>query len=266
MNELKLTVIGYGNMGSALARAAQSTGAIVNVISHTDFDLGKLESVKDCDVLLLAVKPKGMFEVLNKVREELNSIVPESRPILFTVAAGLEHKFYSDVLKKDNNQRWKVIRGMPNTPVSVGSGVISLTGNANVDQKDIDLVKKMFEKAGTLVEIPEKQINALTAISGSGPAYFYAFTESLIKAGENLGLSSELSRLLAKQTLIGSAKLINTPDSEQKMPEPENLRIAVTSPGGTTAAALDVYNKTLDNLSYEACKANIARSVEMANV
>ncbi len=131
--------------------------------------------------------------------------------------------------------RVPVLRAMPNTPAVLGAGASALSGGASVTENDFMWAESVLSALGVVARLPEYQLDAVTGLSGSGPAYVFLLAEALVEAGVQEGLDREVSRLLAVQTLLGSARLlVETGDS------PEALRALVTSPGGTTAAALRV--------------------------
>lgn len=149
-----------------------------------------------------------------------------------------------------------VVRAMPNTPALVGAGVTAISGGSHATAADLAWAQGVLEAVGTVVRVPERQLDAVTGLSGSGPAYVFLVAESLIEAGVLAGLSRDLSRTLAVETILGSAKLLaETGDS------PESLRAAVTSPGGTTAAGLRALeSRAVRSAFLEAVAAAVERS------
>jgi pyrroline-5-carboxylate reductase len=126
-----------------------------------------------------------------------------------------------------------VVRAMPNMPALIGAGMTAISGGSNARSSDLDWAEEVVGAVGRVVRLPERELDAVTALSGSGPAYVFLIAEALVDAGVFVGLDRELSRMLVVETLLGSAKLLATTGDE-----PEALRSAVTSPGGTTAAGL----------------------------
>jgi pyrroline-5-carboxylate reductase len=152
-----------------------------------------------------------------------------------------------------------VVRAMPNTPALVGAGVTAIAGGSHATAGDLAWAQGILEAVGTVVRLPERQLDAVTGLSGSGPAYVFLVAESLIEAGVLAGLSRDVSRTLAVETILGSAKLLaETGES------PESLRAAVTSPGGTTAAGLRALeSRAVRSAFVEAVAAAVERSRQL---
>jgi len=245
---LKIGFIGGGNMASALIGGLIKQGAQAkNMFVADPFDqtrqrlerdlsiicaasIDKLAPhIENCDVLLLAVKPQQFKEAASELAIVLKSLA--NKPLCLSVAAGIKT---ADMTKWLGHQR--IIRAMPNTPALIGEGMTGLFADAHISPADQSLASSICEAVGKIVWVKsEKQMDAITAISGSGPAYVFAFLESLEKAAIAQGLSQEQARLLAIQTLQGAAKL-----AAQSSESPATLRERVTSKGGTTHAALTV--------------------------
>jgi len=154
----------------------------------------------------------------------------------------------------------QIIRTMPNTPGSIGAGVTAYTPEEELSDSDTQSIESILGTLGHILLVPEEQIDAITAISGSGPAYFFQFTNTLAEAAQQLGLNEEQAQLLATQTFIGSAKLL-----EQSQQTPTQLRNAVTSPGGTTQAALESFQRDhLTQIVANAANAARDRSIELS--
>uniref|UniRef100_UPI004048C510 pyrroline-5-carboxylate reductase n=1 Tax=Polynucleobacter sp. TaxID=2029855 RepID=UPI004048C510 len=245
---LKIGFIGGGNMASALIGGLIKQGAQANNIFVADpFDqtrqrlerdlsiicaasVDKLAShIENCDVLVMAVKPQQFKEAASELALALKSLA--IKPLCLSVVAGIKT---ADVTKWLGYQR--IIRAMPNTPALIGEGMTGLFADTHISAADQSLASSICEAVGKIVWVKsEKQMDDITAVSGSGPAYVFAFLESLEKAGIAQGLSQEQARLLAVQTLHGAAKL-----AAQSSESPATLRERVTSKGGTTHAALTV--------------------------
>jgi pyrroline-5-carboxylate reductase len=149
---------------------------------------------------------------------------------------------------------------MPNTPVQIGKGITAIAAGVKTSKADISVVSTLFSASGEVVEVTEQMLDAVTALSGSGPAYFYNFVESIIKAGVELGLSTEIATKLAIETIFGSAAMLKQSGLDAK-----TLRNNVTSPHGTTAAALEVFAKNnFDSLVLQAMSAAKKRAQELA--
>lgn len=209
----------------------------------------------DSEVVVLAVKP----QVMKPVAESIAQQVQQRQPLLVSIAAGI---------RSDDLERWlggdcALVRSMPNTPALVGSGATGLYANPRVSQAQRDIAESLLRAVGlTLWVEDEAQMDAVTALSGSGPAYFFLILEALQAAGEKLGLSADAARLLAMQTAYGAAKMaLESPE------EAATLRQRVTSPGGTTERALQVLEQGgLRELFAKALSAASDRSVELAKM
>lgn len=187
---------------------------------------GVQELVENSDTVIIAVKPKDVREVLEKLGNYTLKV-----KLIISIAAGVPLKLFYKYLPGV-----AVIRVMPNTSTAVRHSMTGLVRGENVTQEQAEVAQQIFAAIGRILWVPEEKINALTAISGSGPAYFYLFAESLIKAGVHLGLSEEEAEILVLETLVGAGKMIAESDKS-----PGKLREEVTSPNGTTYAALNVF-------------------------
>jgi pyrroline-5-carboxylate reductase len=185
------------------------------------------EVVKKCTIIILAVKPQNMEDVTGEISD---FITPDK--IIVSIAAGITLSYLSSRLKTT-----KIIRVMPNTPALVLEGMSVMSMCECIHDREIGIIREIFMSIGKLMALPEKYMDAVTALSGSGPAFIALFVEHLIDAGIKSGLSKEHAAELAIQTFIGTAKLLET-----GMP-PDKLRVIVTSPGGTTAAGLKVFEE-----------------------
>jgi pyrroline-5-carboxylate reductase len=157
--------------------------------------------------------------------------VIEPGALVVSIAAGISTRFIETHLGA--RAKWRVIRTMPNTPMLVGEGMVAMSPGSNATAADLAAARRIFESAATVIEVEEDKLDAVTAISGSGPAYFFFLVEQMIKAGVEMGLTPDQARTLASTTASGAAKmLLSSGDS------PEELRRKVTSPNGTTHAAI----------------------------
>ncbi|MHA1438345.1 MAG: pyrroline-5-carboxylate reductase [Promethearchaeota archaeon] len=239
-------VIGIGNMGSALVRGWLETKTVDNekiIIYDTDknlldqrageFNVSKalnnMDLIQSSKFILLAVKP----QVIDKVLDEVGSKVIEDQTII-SIAAGISIDFIKEYLKKSVG----IIRVMPNTPALVGAGASALAASENVDKTNLKYVKKLLNSVGIVVELDEKLIDAVTGLSGSGPAYIFIIIEALADGGVKMGLPRNIALKLAAQTVFGSAKMY----LETKK-HPGELKDMVTSPGGTTITAVHELEK-----------------------
>lgn len=203
------------------------------------------------DLLLLAVKPQIMSGVLADLRPHVTT-----DHLIVSVAAGVPIQAIQYTLGTEN-----VIRVMPNTPCLIGEGMSAMACPTSVSARDREQVKQgLLEHVGKVVEVDEARMDAVTGLSGSGPAYVFTFIESLIEAGVDQGLEKDVARQLALQTVLGAARLV-----EQTGRSPEDLRNQVTSPGGTTLAGLQVLaDEGFQAITRQAVAAATRRSMELA--
>lgn len=235
----RLAILGAGVMGetvlSGLLRAGWSPDEIV--ASHRRPDraerlrltygvavLGNAEAATRADTLVLVVKPQDMFDLLREISGAL-------RPgaLVVSLVAGIE----TAAIESRLPELTPVIRVMPNTPAQVDEGMAAISPGAHTDQGHLDHVTTLLSATGRVLTVPERYQDAVTAISGSGPAYLFYVVESMIEAGVHLGLPRATATELVVQTMLGSAKLLRETGEH-----PTVLREQVTSPGGTTAAAV----------------------------
>lgn len=203
-----------------------------------------------CNIIILAIKPQNMAQVLN----EVSDLITEDKTVV-SIAAGIPLSYLQQKLKTK-----KLIRVMPNTPALVQEGMSVMSLCECFSDKDIAIIREIFMGIGKVITLPEKYINAVTALSGSGPAFIAFFIESMITAGEKLGLNRNVSEELAIQTLIGTARMI-----EEGIP-PKNVREMVTSPGGTTEAGLKAFEeKGFKDVVYYALKKASERAEELGS-
>lgn len=269
----KYGFIGIGNMGSALARAvskkcSQSEIALANkttVKAETLSDeiggtvTDNLSLCECSENILLCVKPQTLKSLMPTLKDALldNACRTGKKPVLITPAAGITT---DTLLSLTGLSEWPVIRIMPNTPVSIGEGVILATKNDFVAKDDFDAFVSDFSAAGVIEILPEDLIDAASVISGCGPAYIYMYIEALAKAGEKLGLSRDAAESLAKATARGSASLSLASDESL-----ETLRERVCSPGGSTIEGVKSFaDSDLDNVVEKALFAAFNRTKELA--
>jgi pyrroline-5-carboxylate reductase len=188
--------------------------------------------------------------------KEVNSELSDGT-LLVSILAGVK----CSMIEKIVGSRVRVVRVMPNTPILLEEGMSVIAAGKNATKSDIEWVETLFAKSGKTLIVDEKLMDAVTATSGSGPAYFFRFIEAMIKAATRLGLSEPDSNLLVNQTLIGAAKMIS--DSGK---DAETLKKEVTSPNGTTASALASFESSgWDEIVYKAMKAAKDRSEELSD-
>jgi len=262
----KVAVIGAGVMGEALIAALISSGVkpdlitisekredrAQELISKYSIKAASLASnVSDADALLLVVKPQDMAAVLDEVKGAINP-----KALVITFAAGKTISFISNGLGTGN----PVVRVMPNTPTLVGEGMAAASIGTGVTDAQRDFVLGFLAATGKVIEVSEDLQDAVTATSGSGPAYFFAFVEAMVAGAKELGLSEKDATTLTVQTIVGAAKLL-----EESGKSATTLRENVTSPNGTTAAALASFSSgDLNSMVAKAMKAARDRSQELA--
>lgn len=182
---------------------------------------------QNCDIIIIAVKPQDMDSVL----DDISDVISEDKTVV-SIAAGITLSYLLARLKTR-----KIVRVMPNTPALIQEGMSVMSMSECIHDKDIGLIRDIFMSIGRLLVLPERYMDAVTALSGSGPAFFAYFLEAMIEGGIKMGLEKEDAITLAVQTLLGTARLLDTGMS------PSRLREMVTSPGGTTAAGLKVFEE-----------------------
>lgn len=186
------------------------------------------ELVEKSDILILAVKPQLVKKIIENVRDLI-----DAKKLVVSVAAGVPISTILEVLKAGQDRKYNVVRTMPNTPALVQEGVTAIAAGENVSKVDIQIAHRLFEAVGKTVDVDEVHLDAVTGLSGSGPAYIFMIIEALSDAGVKMGLSREVSNTLTIQTVFGSAKL-----AWESQKHPGELKDMVTSPGGTTISGL----------------------------
>jgi pyrroline-5-carboxylate reductase len=261
-------IIGAGNMGEALIRgllrsqlvrpyeiiASARTKKKLNRLEktygiHTTLD--NLQVVGSTDTLILAVKPQNMDGLFRQIKPHM-----EQKHLVISIAAGIDMAR----MRKGLGKKPRLIRTMPNLPALVDEGVTAIYTNSRLPERYRRFAHQIFQAVGTTVDLrDEKQMDVITAVSGTGPAYFFAMMEGLRDAGMKLGLPRKLAEELMKQTVIGAADIVG-----QTGKTPEDLRSAVTSEKGTTWAAMNVFKeRDFWKLMSEAVKAAAKRSHEL---
>lgn len=260
--------LGYGNMGSAILEGLVEAGVLFGkhaIVSDPSFDrreaaarvgavvaASPVEAAEQSDALLLCVKPQQMADVLSSIRPAVERPMP-----VISIAAGISIAFIQEHL----GPQVRVIRVMPNTPALVGAGATGIALGPNCTEADALMARTIFEAVGIAEIVPESQINAVTAVSGSGPAYFFNMVEHLIAAGMAEGLDRAVATRLAAATLHGAGLLLHSTGEDAAV-----LRTKVTSPGGTTEAALKRF--TADGFGQvvrDAVHAAVARAEELGS-
>jgi pyrroline-5-carboxylate reductase len=256
--------IGGGNMAEALIKGILSRENKKVIVSEPREDrrdflsrtysvlttASNIEAVGPAEIIVLAVKPQNIAAVL----DEISGSVTAEKTVV-SIAAGITLAFLQSRLKTE-----RLIRVMPNTPALVQEGMSVISLCSCLPPQVIAPVRDIFISIGKVLTLPEKHMDAVTALSGSGPGFVALFTEAMIASGEKMGLTKDNASELAIQTVIGTAKLLET-----GMP-PETLRKMVTSPGGTTAAGVKVFEeKGLAVLVAQALGAAKKRAEELAS-
>lgn len=263
-----IAFIGAGNMGEALIRGLLGTRIVAAPqLIATDVRAERREffartfavraiddnpqAVKAADIVVLAVKPQQVGDVLAGLKSAMSN-----RKLVISIVAGVT----TGRIERELGKGTRVIRVMPNTPALVGAGAAAIAKGSQATEDDLATAESILGAVGICVRVEEKFIDAVTALSGSGPAYVFYVTEAMIKAGVAAGLDGPLAKKLAVQTVYGAAKLL-----VESGEEPESLRRKVTSPGGTTEAALKVMTqRKLVEIFSEAMKAAEKRSQELS--
>ena len=265
MSESRLGVIGAGNMGWAILRAVLTnwqmpSEAIVvaepDQARHRQLAGSAIRLTTDnreaaaCPRVLLAVKPQVMAGVLEEIAP---AVQPDA--LIVSVAAGWSTASIDRLL----GGKGRLVRVMPNTPMLVGEGMSAIAAGPRATPEDMDWVERIFGSGGKTCRVDESQMDAVTAVSGSGPAYVFYLAEAMIAAGVAEGLDERTANLLARATIAGAGKmLMNSSDA------PADLRHRVTSPGGTTQAAIRSMDEHgVGEALVEAIRAAAARSREL---
>jgi pyrroline-5-carboxylate reductase len=272
MENNKIAFIGAGSMGGAIlsgliaagysadsifasTATAQSAKALTEKFSIKSFALetsptANAQAASEADILLIGVKPGKVLETLSEIKDSVKDGV-----LVISVAAGVTTKAMEAAI----GSKASVIRAMPNTPSIVGHGVTGISKGASANDSQLALAKELFETVGQVLIVDEEKINALSTISGSGPAYVFYFAEKLMTAAKKLGFSDSEANLMVRATFLGSATLLAASSDS-----PEVLRAQVTSPNGTTMQATARFDEAdLERVFIEATEAALARAIEL---
>ena len=270
MEQRKIAFIGGGNMARSLISGLINAGHPAQLIHVTDLDQDKLSELAEqfgvqtsmdnalaaqqADVLVLAVKPQYMAEMLTALTTTLGDY---QHKLVISIAAGISVARLSALLGGHGN----IVRTMPNTPALIGLGMTGLFAAPAVSLADCDFAEQMLQAVGKTVWVGnESDINSVIAASGSAPAYFFLFMQLIAEEAERMGFSAEQARLLVQQTALGSAQMVvDNPHLDL-----ETLRAQVTSKGGTTAEAIRSFEEQgLARLVSQAMQAAVQRAEEM---
>jgi pyrroline-5-carboxylate reductase len=264
-----LAIIGAGNMAEAIATGVIRGGVfqpqkiIAADVSHErrEFFTTKLSiasvaspaaAASKADTILLSVKPQTMKDVLAEMKDSISD-----NALIISIAAGVSTRFIEQNLSP---KECRVIRTMPNTPMLVGEGMVAMSPGTWATPADLETARRIFAPAASVIDVSEDKLDAVTALSGSGPAYFFYLVEQMIRAGVEMGLTPQEAHTLAAKTAAGAAKMLAAADS------PEELRRKVTSPNGTTHAAIThMQQNHFDKIVVDALKAAQRRGKELGS-
>lgn len=268
LTDKTIAVIGAGNMGEALVRGLLGKGAITaDRLIAADVRPERLDlfasqfgvtvtddsavAVRRADIVLLAVKPQQISELLGGLRGTI-----DRSKLVISIAAGVP----TTRIERELGDSTRVVRVMPNTPAQIGEGAAALASGRHAAEEDLTVADAILSAVGTTVRTDEIHLDAVTALSATGPAYLFLVAEAMIKAGVEVGLPPEMARKLTLQTILGAARLM-----KESGEDPSELRRKVTSPNGTTEAAMRVMAEgRFVELFGEAIKAAAHRSRELS--
>lgn len=272
LTQLAIGFIGTGNMAQAIIHGLIKAGQPSEQIYCANPSLDILEQLKshyptihishnndeiakNSDILLLSVKPQKMAQALDSIQN-----LDLTNKLIVSIAAGVETETIGTQLR----QNIAIVRAMPNTPAMIGAGATGLFANSLVTEQQQMLAEQIFNAIGLSVWIEsESQMDLVTAISGSGPAHYFYFLEAVIKSATKQGMDLETAKQLAVQTALGAAKMVIENDDVAI----EELRSRVTSPGGTTAAAIESFqNDEFTAIIDKALRASVERGIELAEL
>ncbi len=244
---MKLGFIGAGNMGGAILKGCVESGRFASkdiyvcdkdperrksweelLLINTTEDIGKV--VEICDIIIVGIKPDGFSTVMPEISNQW-----KTNKILVSMAAGIPISFLEGFLPMGS----KVIRIMPNTPAMVREGMVSVSRNKNISNKDMDISMGIFRSVGLAEEVDENLIDCVIGVSGSSPAYTYLYIEALVEGAVANGMEKEIATRFAAQSVLGAAKMVL-----ETGVDPQQLCLNVCSPGGTTIEAV---NKLKEN-------------------
>ena len=249
MRDVRLGLIGAGRMGEAMVRGILAAHRLAReeiLAADPDPDRRRMflkglgvsavaeneTVVEQAATILVAVKP----QVFDRAITPVGSLFGPAK-LLISICAGVSTHHIETLVASGT----RVVRAMPNTPIGVGRGIVAISGGSRASEADLAEAERLLGAAAETLRVPEDLMDAVTAVSGSGPAYFFYLMELLARAGVKVGLSEEEARHLARVTFEGAARLL-----VESGAEPEDLRRQVTSPGGTTESAI----RTLDALGF----------------
>ncbi|MGI5912444.1 MAG: pyrroline-5-carboxylate reductase [Syntrophomonadaceae bacterium] len=261
-----LGIIGCGKMANAIVKGLTTDKAGFADILVYDIDEEKLnkfsqlygakstsllEIVQVCNIIILAVKPHQVKEVLEAARDFWHE-----GQMLISIAAGIKIA----TLEKITEDKIPVVRVMPNTPCLVGEGMAAVAAGSKAAEREVNMVIGLFNRLGKAIKIDEKYMDAVTAVSGSGPAYVFLVVEAFVNAAINIGLDAVIARELVSKTMLGSLQML-----EKSGDHPAILRQDVSSPGGTTIAGIrKLEDNGLRKAFFDAVEMAYLRSIELS--
>ena len=266
---MKLCIIGLGKIGTAMVQGILNSGLytkeeligsdinVDNIKSNVNYGgiettNSNIRGVRKAEAVLLAVKPQVIDYVLEEISEDVKG------KLVISIAAGISNSHLKEKLPLDV----RTIRVMPNTPVLVKSGISAIAAGRNATEEDVKLVNKIFSGVGEVVEVKEDLMDAITGLSGSGPAFIYIMIEALSDGGVLTGIPRELATKLTAQTMLGSAKMVLNTEKH-----PGELKDMVTSPGGTSIRGIEVLEKHgVRGILIDAVKEAALRSKELNSI
>ncbi|MFC8303919.1 pyrroline-5-carboxylate reductase [Specibacter sp. NPDC057265] len=247
----KIAFLGCGSMGEAILAGMLAAGTSpqsvavtvrrperahelatsygVTALAHNEETEANIQAVTGAGVVILGVKPAGIADLCREIAQDL-----AAESVVVSVAAAVSLAQLEGALKAGQ----AVIRSMPNTPLKVGRGVVALSTGSSVDEHQLAAAHAVFAGSGVVLDVPEEQQNAVSAISGSGPAYAFYLAEAMAAAATDLGLAPEIAHILARETVAGAGLMLAEPGAVAA-----ELRRAVTSPNGTTEQALASFDR-----------------------
>jgi pyrroline-5-carboxylate reductase len=272
MENNRIAIIGAGSMGGAILSGLIAAGTAADSITASTatsasakaltekFSIkafaieasasANSDAAKNAGILLIAVKPAKVLETLEQIKDSV-----KDGALVISVAAGVT----TESMEQAIGSKASVIRAMPNTPSIVGHGVTGIAKGKSANDSQLELAKELFNTVGQVLVVDEDKINALSTISGSGPAYVFYFAEKLMNAAKKMGFSEKEANLMVRSTFLGSATLLAASSDS-----PETLRAQVTSPNGTTMQATARFDEAeLERVFIEATEAALARAIEL---
>ncbi|MFC1883234.1 pyrroline-5-carboxylate reductase [Thermodesulfobacteriota bacterium] len=263
----KIGFIGAGNMANAMVKGLLESNLYVKEqITVSDKDIGAVnrfseqfgvngsrrntDLVGESSIIVLSIKPQNMKDVLYEIQGDIMD-----NHLIISIAAGIPLKMIHSNLKRDI----PLVRVMPNTPALIQKGISAIAAGEFATEEHLNTSRKIFDSVGETVTVDESMMDAVTALSGSGPGYVFRIMESMVEAGTKVGLERKIALDLVIQTFLGAAHLAKVSDESLS-----TLRERVTSPGGTTAAGLRVFEELdLEGTIVKAIKAANDRSIEL---